>query len=393
MENKRKICFVITSFIHYARNLLVLEELNRRADVDLHVLIAGTALLSKYSASHAHVKNMLEEDGFENLYEVYFNLEGDKPVVKAKSTGLGVIEFAALYNRIEPELVVVRGDRFETLSAASAAALMNIPIAHIEGGDVTGTIDESVRHSVSKLSHIHFATNEAARRRLLSMGENPEYVFNFGSPDIEVVRRIGVNAARPESAPATGSGARIDTTKDYIVVSYHPITSEIDRLAEYTRNLIEAIHESNIQAFWFWPNFDAGAEEKISHELRSFNDRVKEHSIRFMRYIAPRQYLALLNYTRCFVGNSSAGIKECAYLGVPVVNVGTRQAERLRGENVLDVPEEKESIKEAIRSQLARGKFSPAKEYEDDNTSKRIAETLGTAKLYLQKSFHEQNKI
>ena len=146
----------------------------------MHIVIGGTALLSKYSSKNAGVKYILEEEGFENMHEIHFNLEGDLPIVKGKTTGLGIIEFSTLFNNIRPDIVVVRGDRFEVLAATIAAAYSNIPLAHIEGGDVSGTIDESVRHAITKFSHIHFPTNEESRARIIRMGENPKYVFNFG---------------------------------------------------------------------------------------------------------------------------------------------------------------------------------------------------------------------
>lgn len=385
---KRKVCFVLTSFIHYSRNFLILEELKDRGDVDLHIALAGTVLLDKYSARRAHVKDMLERDGFENIHEVYFNLEGSKPVVKAKTAGLGIIEFSALFDTILPDLVVVRGDRFEVLAAATAAALMNISLAHIEGGDATGTIDESIRHAVTKLSHIHFATNESARKRIVQMGENPEHVFNFGSPDIEVAQKLSREPLSPEIINTTGSGATIDPKNDYIVVAYHPVTSELDRLAEHTKVLIDTVHELGTQALWFWPNFDAGAEENISHQLRFFNDTTKDHKIRFLRYLPPQEYLSLLNGARCLVGNSSAGIKECSYLGVPVVNVGTRQKNRLTGPNVLNVSVEKEAIQNGIRKQLAVGRYPSSDLYAAKDTSKNIAKTLAIINLYIQKTFY-----
>lgn len=165
-STKRKICFVMTSLIHYSRNLLILEELKKREDVELHIIIAGTALLPKYASSHTKIKEILKSEGFNNIYEVYFTLEGDNNVVKSKTVGLGIIEFSLIFNNINPDLLLVRGDRFEVLSAATAASLMNIPIAHIEGGDVSGTIDESIRHTVTKLSHIHFATSELSKKRI-----------------------------------------------------------------------------------------------------------------------------------------------------------------------------------------------------------------------------------
>jgi len=388
-KRKRRACFVITSFIHYSRNFLILQELQKRDDVDLRIIVAGTALLPKYSSRHAQIKDMLRKDGCKNVYEVYFNLEGSDPVIKAKTAGLGVVELSSLYSQIKPDVVVIRGDRFETLSAALAASLMNIPIAHIEGGDVTGTIDESIRHSITKLSHIHFATNEDSRNRIIRMGERPSYVFNFGSPDIEVAAKLSRIKTDLSYLNMTGSGSPIDVYRDFIIVAYHPVTTEIEILARNTKMLLETIYELALPTFWFWPNFDAGAEESISREIRVFNDKVKDHNIRFMRYIPPQQYLSLLKASKCLVGNSSAGIKECSYLGVPVVNVGSRQNGRLRGENAIDAKENKESLKRAIQRQVARGRYKPFRAYQKVDTSKKIAHVIATADLYVQKMFHE----
>ena len=205
---KRKVCFVVTSFIHYSRNLFVMEELNKRKDVELHIVVGGSALSSRYSSKDAGIKQMLIKDGYKNIHEIHFSLEGDLPIVKAKTTGLGVIEFSTLFNNLKPDVVVIRGDRFEVLSATIAAAYSNIPIAHIEGGDVSGTIDESVRHAITKFSHIHFPTNNEARERIIRMGEDKKYIFNFGSPDTEVALRIAEKDYKFD-VNKTGSGAEI----------------------------------------------------------------------------------------------------------------------------------------------------------------------------------------
>ena len=386
-KKKRKICFVITSFIHYSRNLLVLEELKKRSDVDLHVIIAGTALLSKYSSKHAHIKENLLKDGFKNLYEIHFNLEGSEPTTKAKTAGLGVIEFSSFYNQIKPDVVVVRGDRFEVLAATTAASLMGLPVAHIEGGDVSGSIDESIRHAVTKLSNIHFATNEDSKQRLLSMGENPKYVFNFGSPDIEMAIKFANGRGNTIDVSKTGSGGSVDRKGDFLVVFYHPVTTELHNIKKNTQTLIDSIHELGIPTIWFWPNFDTGAEE-ISQVLRSFNDNVIGHKIRFMRYLPPKEFLSILNTSTCLVGNSSSGIKECSYLGVPVVNIGTRQAKRLRGKNLIDIGHDKNAIKRAIKKQLKHGKYNVDQTYHKNGTSKNIAQKLACVPLHTQKNFH-----
>ena len=235
-NKKRKICFVITSFIHYSRNLLVLEELKKRKDVDLHIVIGGTALLSKYTSKYTQIKTLLEEANFKNLYEVHFNLEGDTETVKAKTVGLGIVEFTNIFNNIKPDAVLVRGDRFEVLSAATAASYMNIPIAHIEGGDVSGTLDEAVRHSITKLAHIHFPTNEESKKRILKMGENKKYIFNFGSPDIEMIDKMS-KSKRVFDISKTGSGTDINLKDTFIIVMYHPVTTDVKALSKNTRNL------------------------------------------------------------------------------------------------------------------------------------------------------------
>lgn len=386
MKNKRKICFVITSPIHYSRNILILEELKNRKDVDLHIVIGGSALLSKYISKFGNIENLLKRDGFKNIYEVCFYLEGDKPISKVKTTGLGVIELSSVFNEIKPDLVVVRGDRFEVLAASIAANYLNIPIAHIEGGDLSGTIDESVRHAITKLAHIHITTNTSAMNRVIKMGENPKYVFDFGSPDIEVVDKFAKK--KWKMTTETGSGYEIDLKKPYLMVMYHPVTTELDEIKKNTKEILNAIKGVDMQTFWFWPNADTGAEE-ISHELRIFKDKNPKSKIRFMRYIAPQDFLSLLGSAKCLVGNSSAGIKECSYLGIPVVNIGTRQSDRLRAKNVLDISCKEDEIIEAIKKQLKVGRYKSSHLYFKKNTGKNITKILATIPLYIQKKFYE----
>jgi len=365
--------------------MLVLEALHRRDDVELHIIVGGAALLPKYVSRSANILLALKEKRYENVYEMYFNLEGNVPVTKAKTAGLGVIEFASLFERIDPDIVIARADRFEVLSAAMAAAMMNIPIAHIEGGDVSGTIDESVRHAITKLAHMHFTTNEAAKGRVLRMGEDPRYVFNFGSPDIEVVthfKDVPIN----HEVHKTGSGTVFDVKNEYVIVMYHPVTSEVGKLGGYTKELLSAVHRSGLQAIWFWPNFDAGADE-IARELRVFNDRVDDHRIHFMRYLAPQDFIGLLAKAKCVIGNSSAGLKECSYLGVPVVNVGSRQHKRLQAENVRHSGNGQEELLRAIQEQVRVGAYTSSHLYAGEKTSERIAHQVATAELYTQKNF------
>jgi bifunctional UDP-N-acetylglucosamine 2-epimerase / N-acetylmannosamine kinase len=387
---KRKICFIITSLIHYSRNFLILDELKKRKDVELCIILGGVAILPRYVSRYFNVKEILKKEGHKNIYDIYFNVEGDTHLVKAKTTGMGIIEFASVFNVLKPDLVVVRGDRFEMLSAAVAAANMNITLAHIEGGDISGTIDESIRHAITKLSHYHFTTNEDSKRRVIKMGENIERVFNFGSPDLEVVKKISGKKMSSKKIKLSkfGSGAEFDQKKDFLMVMYHPVTSETETVAENTRNLLKAIHELNMQTLWFWPNFDVGAE-KISHELRYFREVTKNHKVRFLRYLPPKEFLSLLIKTKCLIGNSSSGIKECSYLGIPVVNVSSRQNGRLKPENVISCGNKKSEIISTIKKQIKRGNYKPCEIYYKKNTSKKISDVLSSCKLMAQKKFED----
>lgn len=369
---------------------MILEELRNQSNVELYIVIAGTALLSKYSSKQGQVRQLLEMDGFKNLHEIHFNLEGSNPTTRSKTAGLAIIEFSSLYDQIRPDIVVARGDRFEILSAVFSAALMGVPVAHIEGGDVSGTIDEAVRHAITKLSHVHFATNEPSKNRILNMGENSRYVFNVGSPDVEVVEKVlNDQKVLDFDIQKTGSGATIDLTQEFVMVMYHPVTTELEELRANVRILLSVIHELGLQTLWFWPNFDTGAEE-ISNELRSFNDRVLEHNIRFMRYLPPQEYLHLLNKTGCLIGNSSAGVKECSALGVPVVNIGSRQNGRLKSKNVIDTVCRERALKRVIMKQLRAQRYPKATLYSKKFTSKVIAQKLATIPLYLQKRYTER---
>lgn len=382
---KRKICFILTSPIHYSRNFLILEELKKRKDIELHIVLGGSILLNKYISHSFNIRKILQDEKYENIHEAHFNLDGDNLVIKSKTVGLGIVEFSSIFNEINPDLVVVRADRFEVMAAALAASYMNIPIAHIEGGDKSGTLDESVRHAITKLSHIHFATNEDARERIIRMGERKEYVFNFGSPDIEVVKHV-FNNGNSVDLNNEGSGADFNPKKDFLIVMYHPVTSEIDNLSLHTKEILKAVHGLGMQILWFWPNFDAGSET-ISKELRIFNDMVSRHKIKFLKYLHPKKFIFLLSKTKCLVGNSSAGIKECSYLGVPVVNIGSRQNERLRSDNVCDCGNSSEEIMKAIRKQMKIGRYKTSNLYSSNDTSKDIAEVLVKSRLYAQKKF------
>jgi UDP-hydrolysing UDP-N-acetyl-D-glucosamine 2-epimerase len=382
-SKKRKICFVVTSKIHYSRCKLLLEELKKREDVHLQIVVGASALLEKYG----NILSIMEEDGFRPDAKITMILEGGSPVAMAKTAGIGISEFATIFDNLRPDVVVVRGDRYEVLSAAIAAAYLNIAVAHIEGGDVSGTIDESVRHAITKISHIHFATNETSKQRIIRMGEDPNYVFDFGSLDLELVSKNDYSVSK-EFVNYLGVGDVVNIDKPYIIVMQHPVTSEIEKNRANIEQTLKAVYELNVPTVWFWPNVDAGTDD-ISKGIRVFREKYKPQNIRFIIFLPPEEFIGLLKSASCLIGNSSSGIKECSYLGVPVVNIGTRQNNRMRGENIIDVDYDAKQIKEAINKQIKHGKYKENDLYYKKSTSNKIAEKLAEIELYIQKKFYE----
>jgi len=376
-----KVCFVITSKIHYGRSKILLQELKNRDDIELQIIVGASAIVDTYG----DVLKLLAEDGFYYNAKIIMTLEGGSTVAMAKTAGIGITEFATAFDNLNPDIVLIRGDRYEVLSAAIAAAYLNITIAHIEGGDTSGTIDESVRHAITKLSHIHFSTNEKSKQRIIKMGENPEYVFNLGCLELEFVSKNNFNITN-KYINTIGVGTEININQPYVIVMQHPVTSEIGHNRKHIESTIQAIYELNIPAIWFWPNVDAGTDE-ISKGIRVFREKHHNHKIRFVKHLPPEEFIALLKKANCLVGNSSAGIKECSYLGIPAVNIGTRQNKRLRADNVIDADYNQEQIKQAVISQLEHGPYMPSYIYYQPDTAKKISEILANITLYTQKIF------
>lgn len=327
----------------------------------------------------------MTNNGFKSVERIYTIIEGGDNIAMAKTTGLTILEYTNILQRLNPDIVVIIGDRFEVLATTVAAAYLNKIIVHIEGGDVSGTIDESVRHAVTKFSHLHFVTNDLSAKRVVQMGENPDHVYNVGSLDIEFLENV------PEIKDFTfinqvGVGCDIDLNQPYLMVMQHPVTTSEDNLKNIKITL-EAVNNLGRQAIWFWPNIDAGTKE-ASNAIRSFREESRsDYSIRFITHLPADQFISLLKSTSCLVGNSSTGIKECSYLGIPVINIGTRQSGRLCAENVCHVDYDAKQIIEAIKSQSAKGRYPSSKIYHKPNTSKQIVEILKKTEPPIQKKF------
>jgi UDP-hydrolysing UDP-N-acetyl-D-glucosamine 2-epimerase len=264
---------------------------------------------------------------------------------------------------------------------------MNIPLAHIQGGEVTGNIDEKVRHAITKLSDYHFAASESAEKRIHLLGEEQNSIYNTGCPSIDLASEVLDNPKIDFNLfeKYGGVGAEFDINEDYLVVMQHPVTNEYLESKNQIVETLTAINKLNIPTFWFWPNVDAGSDG-TSKGIRSFREKNKINNIHFFKNMEPTDFLKLLSNSKCLIGNSSVGIRECAYLGVPVVNIGSRQQRRDRGYNVIDVDYKSKDIKNAINKWISDGRPKRSLVYGGGDAGIKIAEKLSEVKLKFHKT-------
>ena len=382
MSKKRKICVVVTARPSYSQIKTALQAIKNHPDLELQLVIAASALLDRYGSA---VK-VIENDGFEIAAKVFNVLEGENLAAAAKTTGIGILELSSVFENIKPDIVVTIADRFETMATAIAASYMNIPLAHIQGGEVTGNIDEKVRHAITKLSDYHLVASQSAYDRVVKLGENKAFVYNTGCPSIDLAQEVLDNPSFDFDVfeKYGGTGKKQDLSNGYLVVMQHPVTTEHEQSREHIDITLKAIHELNKPILWFWPNVDAGADG-TSKGIRVFRENADTSNFHFFKNMEPQDFLRLLKNAECLIGNSSVGIRECAFLGVPVVNIGSRQAGRDRGANVMDVDYNKAQIKEAILTQIKNGHQQKDSIYGDGTAGKKIADLLASVPLQFDK--------
>ncbi|UAB74717.1 UDP-N-acetylglucosamine 2-epimerase [Mesoflavibacter sp. SCSIO 43206] len=381
--SKRKICVVITARPSYSRIKTALTAIKNHPKLELQLVVAGSALLGRYG----NAVDFIENDGFEIAEKVFMVLEGENPTSMAKTTGLGVMELANVFFRLQPDAVLTIADRFETIATSIAASYQNIPLVHIQGGEVTGNIDEKVRHANTKLADLHLVASEDAKQRVLKMGEHPQMVFNTGCPSIDLADEIMQDSALNFNPIEKygGVGKKIDWQQGYLVVMQHPVTTEYASARKDVEETLKAIYELNMPTFWFWPNVDAGSDG-TSGGIRAFRENYQPENIHFFKNMEPHDFLRLLVNSKCLIGNSSVGIRECSYLGVPVVNIGTRQNGRQRGSNVIDTIYDKNEIIKSIENRISSTNIVSEHIYGDGASGKQIANILAEIELTFHKT-------
>jgi UDP-hydrolysing UDP-N-acetyl-D-glucosamine 2-epimerase len=380
--SKRKICVVLVDRANYGRLKPVLHSINERPQLQLQIVAAGTMVLERFGHPVQNVKN----DGFVVDGEIYIELEGSTPATMAKSLGFAVVEFASEFQRLKPDVVMLIGDRYEALAAALAAAYMNICIVHIQGGEVSGSIDESARHAITKLAHYHFPSTTRSAKYLVRMGESPESILGIGCPSSDIARRL-VPVLSSDILNSTGSGATIDIDQPFLLVVFHPTTTAYGGEREQVNQILKALGKLRMQTVMLWPNIDAGADH-ISKAIRLFRDREAPTWLRTITNLSPEQYLNLLARVSCAVGNSSSFVRDAGYFGTPVVLVGDRQEGRETDEHVTRVAPITAQLIRAIRKQLRHGSYPFSSLYGDGLVSNRIADGLVALKPYVQKTLH-----
>jgi len=380
--NKRTICVVVTARPSYSRIRTALKAIEDHPDLELQLVVAASALLDRYG----NAIQAIERDGFPIKARVYMVLEGENLVTSAKSTGIGLSELATVFDNIKPDAVVTVADRYETLATAVAASYMNIPLVHVQGGEVTGSIDEKVRHSVTKLSNLHLVSTKLAAERVRKLGERPDSVHVTGCPSIDIAAEVA-SSPKMDFDPFVkygGVGPKTDLSKGYLVVMQHPVTTEYEEARRQVDETLYAVRDFGLPVLWFWPNVDAGSDG-TSKGIRVFREKENPKNFHLFRNMFPEDFLRLLCGATAIVGNSSVAIRECSYLGVPAINIGTRQLGRERGHNVIDVGHDRREIADAIAAHVTRGRPSRDLLYGDGRAGERIADCLSQAELTIEK--------
>lgn len=381
--DKKKICVVVNSRANYGRIKSFLAAVQKHPDLELQLIVGASAMLYRFGS----VVDTIRRDGFEPVSVVYSIVEGETTSTMAKSTGLGILELATQFENLKPDVVLTVADRFETLATAVAASYMNIPVAHTQGGELTGSIDESVRHAITKLSHIHFPATRRAAAILEQMGENPENIFLTGCPAMD----LAAEACRQDCGNLFqkygGTGKPLNWDEPFMVILQHPVTTEYNMAFEQTKLTLEAVKRTGMQAVWFWPNVDAGSDA-VSKALRMFISKNSNAPFHFYRNFSPEDYVHLIKRCACIVGNSSSGIREGSFLGTPCVNIGSRQNRRERAENVMDVDHDEAAIYQAVMNQVKHGPYPTSPLYGDGRAGERMADILARQLIDVHKKFY-----
>ena len=369
---KRKICVVTGSRAEYGLLYWVLRDIQSAPELELQLVVTGMHLSSEFGTTIKKIEN----DGFEVARRVEMLLSSDSAVGVTKSTGLGMVGFADAYDSLQPDIVLLLGDRFELLAAASAALFAVIPIAHIHGGEVTsGAFDDAIRHSITKMAHLHFTSTEQYQNRVIQLGENPANVFNVGAPGIDHIHRLKL-LERKELEEKLG----LTLESNSLLITFHPATLEPGTARRDFEVLLRALDQlENVSLVFTKANADTegrSINEMIDGYVESRSNAIAHTSL------GQLLYLSTMKEVQGVVGNSSSGIIEAPSLKVGTLNIGDRQTGRVRAASVIDCSPTYEKIRSALEQLLSpefqKGLADVVNPHGDENVSKKIVDVLKT---------------
>lgn len=373
MKDKRKIAVIASSRATYGYKKKIIQLIQNSPKLELQLIVTGMHLLKEYG----HSVREIEEDGCPIVAKVEMSVGGDTPSAWSKSLGVEIINLAQIFSMINPDILLVTGDRAEMFAAAVTAAYMNIPVAHIQAGDVSGHIDGSIRHAITKISHIHFPSCADSAKRVEKMGEESWRIFNVGAPQLDsIIHGSGLSREK------LNDKLSIELDKTTILIIQHPVLSEIDKACSQMKETMEAISELKLQTIVIYPNVDAGGLEII----KAINEYENLPFLNIYRNLEREIFISLLKEVDVLVGNSSCGILEAPSFKLPVVNIGTRQEGRMQASNIINVAYRKEEIARGIKKALFDTTFRKKlgrciNFYGDGSSSEKIVKVLKNIKL------------
>ena len=375
---KKKILFVTERRADFSKLRSVINEIEKSKKFDYYLVVTGSHLLKKYGKTI----NEIKKDGFRiyKKFNMFYENEEDSLDIMTMAFGRAVINLTKIIKSLKPDLIFVGFDIGANFAASVVGAHMNIHVAHLEGGEISGTIDESIRHATSKFSHIHFTSNKNATKRLIKMGESPKNIFTVGNPSLDIIK-----SSKFFSKQQLENEFHINLKKPLALILQHTVTTEINKIDKYFLETIKAIKEYDIQSIIIAGNIDAGSQ-KIKKIIENSN-------ITFYENLPFVKYISLLYHSSVIIGNSSSGIMEAPFLHIPSINIGTRQAGRGEIQSIINVKYEKNEIKKAIKKAVTDKKFlnSIKKQknlHGNGTTSKKIIkilEKLNFEKISIQK--------
>ncbi len=381
----KKIAVYVGSRANYSSARSIMKSVQAHPKLNLSIVLAGSAVLSRFG----DMRSILAEDGFKPDIVTNTIVEGETPPAMSKSIGIGMIDYSMSLEKLNPDCVVAVGDRFDVLPWVLAAAMMNIPVAHTMGGERSGTIDESIRHAITKFANIHFPANEDSALRIEKMGEDPKTIHTVGCPRIDYVIECldkvkggDVTSSAEIFSHYKGVGLEFNLEKEpFLLVSFHPVTTEFGSNSHHIGEILAALDELKIKTIMIWPNADAGSDE-ISKSIRVFRENEKPDWLHLFVNLPIDIYVQLMHQCVCMIGNSSSAVREGEVIGVPSVNVGSRQNMRLKGGNIVDVEPDRKEIIDSIRKQIEHAHYETRFLYGSGGSGEKIAQILSKIIIY-----------